>query len=176
MVLLSLVISMIKVSPKYADIRYELILCYDSSVINFEKNIYRKTKSKTMEKIGAPKKTIKLLPSHWHESLLELYRRGGSDKEAKALIYSWIGKFSNNLWGRWMKEEEDFWETIKRGRILSEAWWEHEGRTNLLTKNFNVTLWYMNMRNRFGWANKRKIDKGIDRENIQIHLVRRNDN
>jgi len=119
-----------------------------------------------MKKIGAPKKTIKLLPSHWQLSLLELYRRGGSNKEAKALIYSWIGKFSNNLWGRWLKEEEDFSEIIKEGRILSEAWWEHKGRTNLMNKKFNATLWFINMRNRFGWTYKQKIDRTIHREKV----------
>jgi hypothetical protein len=125
-----------------------------------------------MTKIGAPKKTICLLPSHWQEALLELYRQGGSDKEVKALIYSWIGTFSNNLWDRWMKEEEDFWETIKRGRMLSEAWWEKQGRTNLKNKDFNATLWYMNMKNRFGWADSQKIDHTSAGEKFNITLVR----
>ncbi|PKP52266.1 MAG: hypothetical protein CVT92_09660 [Bacteroidetes bacterium HGW-Bacteroidetes-1] len=125
-----------------------------------------------MTKIGAPKKTICLLPSHWQEALLELYRQGGSDNEVKALIYSWIGTFSNNLWDRWMKEEEDFWETIKRGRMLSEAWWEKQGRSNLMTPNFNATLWYMNMKNRFGWADSQKIDHTSSGEKININLVR----
>jgi hypothetical protein len=125
-----------------------------------------------MKKIGAPKKTICLLPSHWQEALLELYRQGGSDKEVKALIYSWIGTFSNNLWDRWMKEEEDFWETIKRGRMLSEAWWEKQGRSNLTSSNFNATLWYMNMKNRFGWADSQKIDHTSGGEKINIILER----
>jgi hypothetical protein len=103
---------------------------------------------------------------------LELYNQGGSDKEVKALIYSWLNSFSNNLWDRWMKEEEGFWETIKKGRMLSEAWWEKQGRTSLINKDFNATLWYMNMKNRFGWADSQKIDHTNAGEKFNITLVR----
>ena len=123
-------------------------------------------------KTGAPKKTPGQLPSDWREAVLELYHQGGSDKEVKALILIWMGRFSNDLWGRWLREEEDFSETIKRGRILSEAWWEHKGRSNLNNKEFNATLWYMNMKNRFGWADSQKIDHTSGGEKINIKLVR----
>ncbi|KAF0127934.1 MAG: hypothetical protein FD155_3484 [Bacteroidetes bacterium] len=123
-------------------------------------------------KTGAPKKTPGQLPADWREAVLELYHQGGSDKEVKALILIWMGRFSNDLWDRWLKEEEDFSETIKRGRILSEAWWELKGRSNLNNKEFNATLWYMNMKNRFGWADSQKIDHTSGGEKINIKLVR----
>ncbi|MDP3445867.1 MAG: hypothetical protein Q8T08_23655 [Ignavibacteria bacterium] len=125
-----------------------------------------------MEKIGAPKKKLTILPEHWQELILALYQEGGSDKEVKALIHLWLGKFSNDLWDRWLKEEEDFSETVKKGRIFSEAWWEMKGRTNLLTKDFNATLWYMNMKNRFGWADSQKIDHTNNGEKFEIKLIR----
>lgn len=121
---------------------------------------------------GAPKKTIQLLPENWQQYIIALYKEGGSDQEVKALIYEWLGKFSNDLWDRWMREEPDFSETIKRGRMLSEAWWEKTGRTNLTTKDFNAGLWYMNMKNRFGWADSQKIDHTTAGEKISINLVR----
>ncbi|MDP3461426.1 MAG: hypothetical protein Q8S18_01420 [Bacteroidales bacterium] len=125
-----------------------------------------------MNNRGAPKKSPDLMPEDWQKAVEKLYSEGGSDKEVKALIYSWLGSFSNDLWDRWMKEEADFSETIKKGRMLSESWWEHVGRTNLTNVKFNATLWYMNMKNRFGWADSQKIDHTTAGEKIAINLVR----
>lgn len=55
---------------------------------------------------------------------------------------------------------EEFSITIKRGVELSQAWWHKMGRTNLKDKDFRDALWYMNMKNRFGWRDKHEeIDK-----------------
>ena len=109
-----------------------------------------------MAKVGRPKEDLSSLPDNWHEEVLELYSEGASDVEIKALIYEWRGTFSNNLWDRWMEEEPEFWETIKGGRMLEEAWWRKNGRKNLTNKDFSYTGWYMNMKNRFGWRDKQE--------------------
>ncbi|KAF0128029.1 MAG: hypothetical protein FD155_3463 [Bacteroidetes bacterium] len=121
---------------------------------------------------GAKLKDLGKLPDDWKEAIVTLYSQGGSDKEVKALIHSWRGTFSNDLWDRWLKDEAEFSETIKRGRILSEAWWEKQGRSNLENREFNATLWYMNMKNRFGWADSQKIDHTTGGDKIEINLVR----
>jgi hypothetical protein len=98
---------------------------------------------------GRPRKTLKDLPDKWYDIAIEMYSEGASDVEVKAKL-----SVSNDVWTRWMKEEPEFMETIKAGKRLSQAWWEHKGRTNLENNKFSATLWYMNMKNRFGWADK----------------------
>lgn len=99
------------------------------------------------------------LPDGWDKAILKMYKDGASDVEIKAWIYDVRGSLSNDLWDRWMLEEQAFSETIKRGKLLSEAWWSRIGRTSLTDKDFSYTGWYMNMKNRFGWRDKQEIDQ-----------------
>lgn len=117
---------------------------------------------------GRPKEGVDTLPEGWQQSIIEMYLEGASDVEVKAEIYKWRGSFSNNLWERWMEEEPEFWETVKMGKFLAESWWLTNGRKNIHNKDFNSTLWYMNMKNRYGWAdNQRTTMEG----NIDIKQI-----
>ena len=123
--------------------------------------------------MGRPKASISELPEGWDKQVLNLYSEGASDVEVKALIYGWRDSFSNDLWERWMREEHIFSETIKKGRTLSEAWWQRSGRINLKDKEFNYTGWYMNMKNRFGWADKQQTDVTTGGEKItKVELIK----
>ncbi len=94
----------------------------------------------------------KYFPKDCYKIILSEYKNGASDVEIKAIIINWRGKFSNGLFDRWIDEEVEFSQTIKTGRILSEAWFQKHGRKNLTNKDFSYTGWYMQMKNRFGWA------------------------
>jgi len=115
------------------------------------------------------------LPNGWQDTILDMYKEGASQVEVKAQIYEWRGSFSNDLWDRWMREEKQFSEVIKVGVMLSQAWWEKTGRTNLkAVKDFSYTGWYMNMKNRFGWKDRRDEtsgDKPIDNK-FTVNIVK----
>ena len=109
--------------------------------------------------VGRPKVELDI-PKDWQIAVLRLYEQGASDVEIKAHIYRLRGSFSNDLWDRWMEEEPEFSETIKTGRMISQAWWEGSGRIHLENKEFNYTGWYMQMKNRFGWKDKTDMTSG----------------
>ena len=57
----------------------------------------------------------------------------------------------------WKKTNKDFSESISRWVQLSHSWWVKHGRKQLENPKFQHQLWYMNMKNRFKWADKQEI-------------------
>lgn len=104
--------------------------------------------------VGRP---TKYLPEYG-ERVIELMKQGASIIEvayelnvARSTIYEW------------MENHKEFSDTIKRGKDFSEGWWMIQGRSNLWNKEFSPTLFYMNMKNRFGWADRQE-------SNITAHI------
>lgn len=126
--------------------------------------------NKKQNKVGRPTTPLDL-PKGWQDDVLHLYSEGGSDVEIKAMIWRWRKRFSNDLWDRWMRDEPEFSETIKMGRMLAECWWNENGRTNLKDRDFNYTGWYMQMKNRYGWADKSEQKSEVTVKDFDITKV-----
>ena len=62
---------------------------------------------------------------------------------------------------QWMEDNPEFSQAVKKGREFSKAWWMRRGRIDLENDKFSPTLWYMNMKNRFGWADKKEVQNTV---------------
>lgn len=98
------------------------------------------------------------------DDLIALFKEGAS----KAEIAAKLG-ICRDTFAEWEKSNPQFSEAVKKGVQLSEAWWQEQGRIALREKDFNSTLWYMNMKNRFGWRDKQE-HTGPDGSPLNITL------
>ena len=57
----------------------------------------------------------------------------------------------------WCETYPEFLDAKKKGESFSQGWWMKQGRVNMENKDFSATLFYMNMKNRFGWKDKQDI-------------------
>jgi hypothetical protein len=112
-----------------------------------------------MTERGRPLITLKDLPKDWEKSIIELSKKGASIVELAVEL-----DISRNTLKALTDRDEYFLNTIKRCKRYCEAWWLGKGRTELENKEFSYTGWYMNMKNRFGWADKKEIKEEVKKE------------
>lgn len=112
-------------------------------------------KLKNLNKNGRPQLTVEdCMPKGWENIIIKKSFLGWSEVEIRAHLCMLGGRFSHGTWHTLQKRDEKFLETIKKGKLLCQAWWERVGRKKLNSKNFQTGLWSMNMKNRFGWSDK----------------------
>ena len=104
-----------------------------------------------------------------NELILDEMREGASLTEIAALIS--VNRETIRDWcnPKSPRYKEEFSGTIKRGVEFSEGWWLRQGRINLRNKKFNYTLWFVNMKNRFGWSSNgqtRKVRHKFAKESV----------
>lgn len=92
------------------------------------------------------------------DKVIELMSEGASKNE----IAGTLG-ISYETLCEWQKVGGDYYikefsDAIKKGEALSLCWWERQGRKQLENKEFSYTGWYMNMKNRFKWADKQEVE------------------
>lgn len=104
-----------------------------------------KKKTSEKKKVGRPSG----YKEEYCQLVLKEMREGASIEE---VAYE-LNVFKSTLY-HWMENHPEFCDAIKKGIDFSEGWWRKEGRKNIRNKDFNSTLWYMNMKNRFGWKDK----------------------
>jgi hypothetical protein len=108
---------------------------------------------------GRPLKNPEDVNANWQEEMLEAYGNGKSDVWVRARVFKAI---SNDLWYRWT-EDDTFSETVKRGRALSQAWWEDVSTDHAVGNNTdaNATSLIFNMSNRFKdeWKQRQSVDQ-----------------
>ena len=119
-----------------------------------------------------PKKTLKeaekILPIDYIEHVISLCNQGASEREVFRFLYNNLGSLSLDLFYRWKEEEKSLSDALKLGKFLAQGYWEEQGRLNIHNREFNSALWYMNMKNRFGWSDNQNINHTGTIEHIGI--------
>ena len=104
---------------------------------------------------GAPSKYKK----EFNQKVIDLMREGCSIAEVCFELEICKQTFYN-----WCDENKEFLDSKKKGVDYSEGWWMKQGRKSLKDPTFNYTGWYMNMKNRFNWTDKKEIKEEIKLE------------
>ena len=104
--------------------------------------------SENKKEVGRPSK----YKEEFNQKVIDLMREGCSIAEVCFELEICKQTFYN-----WCDENEEFLDSKKKGVDYSEGWWMKQGRKSLKDQSFNYTGWYMNMKNRFNWADKKEI-------------------
>lgn len=109
--------------------------------------------------------------------ILDLFKEGASISEVCLEL-----DISRQTFYDWKDVHPEFVDTVKRGVQLSRGWWEKQGRLGVkIDHGINPTMWFMNMKNRFGkedpddvtlWKDKHEHEHSGDAKN-PIHLIER---
>jgi hypothetical protein len=110
--------------------------------------------SKT-KKTSAQAEAVPENQPRWIKPLIDGYKNGYTDVEVCRDL-----EITKKTFASMYKENEGFRKLVDYGRTLSEAWWCEQGRKNMWNKDFAVSLWNFNMKNRFGWADKTEVKTG----------------
>ena len=94
----------------------------------------------------------------WVKNHLDKLPAMFKDGQSIAEVCAELGMCKDTFY-RLKKEYPVFSDAIKNGELLSEAWWSRLGRKGASgAAEINPTTWIFNMKNRFGWKDKKEVD------------------
>lgn len=81
-----------------------------------------------------------------------------SEGLSKEVVAAELGISRDTLY-EWCRKNPDFSDTIKRGELLSQRYWERIGIDGMLGRipGFKVAIWIFMMKTRFGWNENQVI-------------------
>jgi hypothetical protein len=95
------------------------------------------------------------------QQAIDIMQDGGSKMQVCAAFTISYQTFLNWLDPNHASYQKDFFESIKLGETLSQAWWEGLGKdgTSGVNTDVNATMYGFNMKNRFkeDWRDKQEI-------------------
>jgi hypothetical protein len=99
-------------------------------------------------------KNYEKLPKGWETIVSKEYESGASDVEVKASLRMTSGVF-DSLYND--PVTTNFRQIVDFGRMLAKAWWMRQARVGLRDKTLNANLWYMVMKNQYGYSDKTTV-------------------
>ena len=86
------------------------------------------------------------------DEIIKMMETGSSQAEVGRSL-----GFSETTLNRWALEYPEIKEATEIGKSKSKGWWEEQGHENLKNKDFNFVGWYMQMKNRHGYTDRKAI-------------------
>lgn len=105
--------------------------------------------AKVVETYNNAGRSIKYDPDFVLSVMEKMMKEGASIEEVCLEL-----EVSKNSLYRWLADNQELSDAKKRIEEFSQAWWLKKGRKNINNSFFNSALWFMNMKNRFGWRDK----------------------
>jgi hypothetical protein len=124
---------------------------------------------KNKSNAGAKKKCLAdfNLPSDWKEDVLRRSAEGKSEEE----IYLDYYRINPHMFEKLCEREEEFRQTVKKAERLCKGWWIKTGRERLKCQFFQSAVWFMNMKNRFGWKDRSEVEHDLSENVVDKFLM-----
>lgn len=75
---------------------------------------------------------------------------------------------TNDTVHRWVKENKEFSDTITRGKMAREIWFENQARNNVSNKEYNTGLFGLYAMNSVGWSRREKSETNLNVSNADM--------